>query len=279
MRSPSSIHHLPFNIPHSPFLALCRTLAASLLLVIATSAFALDCPPAPTQWYADKANLLDASQAEALNRKLHDFEQQSGAQFIIYVLPSLEGDSIERFTVDCAQKWGVGQKKYDNGLVLFVFVQDRKIRIEVGYGLEGTVTDAYSSRVIRDYIAPHFRDNDWAGGLNAGADALIAKIRGGEPPVPPLNPAGSPSGGGGGGGAASVIFPLIIFLVFLFFILPQLSRGGCGGCFWPMFFLGGGRGTTFGGGGWSGGGGWGGGGGGFSGGGGSFGGGGATGGW
>ncbi len=265
------------NIQHSPFLVL-RALAA-IGLLCAASALALDCPPAPTQWFTDKAGLLDASQAEALNKKLAHFEQQSGAQFIIYVLPSLEGDAVERFTVDCAQKWGVGQKKYANGLVLFVFVQERKVRIEVGYGIEGTITDAFSSRVIREYIAPLFQQRDWAGGLNAGADALMAKIRGGEPPVPPLQPRGSeqPSGGGG---AANAIFPIIIFLVFLFFVLPLLARGGCGGCFWPMFFLGGGgRGTTFGGGGWSGGGGWGGGGGGFSGGGGSFGGGGATGGW
>jgi uncharacterized protein len=266
------------SIPHPSALI---PLLALIAVFVATPALALDCPPAPTQWYNDKASLLDASAADALNRKLQDFEQQSGSQFIIYVLPSLEGDAIERFTVDCAQKWGVGQKKYNNGLVLFVFVQDKKLRIEVGYGLEGTVTDAFSSRVIRDYIAPHFKESDYAGGLNAGADALIAKIRGGEPPVPPLKPAGSqePSGGGSSG-PASFIIPFIIFLIFLFFVLPLLNRGGCGGCFWPMMFLGGGRGTTFGGGGWSGGGGWGGGGGGgFSGGGGSFGGGGATGGW
>ena len=108
-----------------------------VVALVATTATALDCPPSPTQHYNDKAGLLDASQADALNRKLADFEQSSGAQFIIYVLPSIEGDAIERFTVDCAQKWGVGQKKYNNGLVLFVFVKEKKVRIEVGYGLEG----------------------------------------------------------------------------------------------------------------------------------------------
>ncbi|HEV8658900.1 MAG TPA: TPM domain-containing protein [Thermoanaerobaculia bacterium] len=258
-------------IPHPSSLI---PLIALLVAFVAATAAALDVPPPPTQWFTDKAGLLNASQAEALNRKLADFEQQSGAQFIIYVFPSIEGESIEDFTIRCVQHWKVGQKKYDNGLVLFVFVNERKVRIEVGYGLEGTITDAFSSRVIRESIAPHFRQGDWAGGLNAAADAIIAKIRGGEAPVPPYQPRGSTSGGG----VAGSIIPIIIVLVFIFFILPLLTRrGGCGGCFWPMFFMGGGgRGMTFGGGG---GGGWGGGGGGFSGGGGSFGGGGATGGW
>ena len=264
----------------SPSSFVIRFALVAAILAVAASAFALDCPPKPPQWYNDPAGLLDAASADALNRKLSDFEQQSGAQFIIYVLPSLEGDAIERFTVDCAQKWGVGQKKYDNGLIVFVFVKEKKIRVEVGYGLEGSVTDAYSSRVIREYIAPHFQTGDYAGGLNAGADALMAKIRGGEAPVPPLQPAG---GQGTSSGASGVdpIFLIVIVIIFFVFILPLLRRGGgCGGCFWPMMFMGGGRGGGFtlggGGGGFSsGGGGFGG----FSGGGGGFGGGGATGGW
>ncbi|MGZ8830766.1 MAG: TPM domain-containing protein, partial [Thermoanaerobaculia bacterium] len=279
--STRNIEHSTLNIQHSTFLVLIRTVAVVTLLVTATAAAALDCPPPPTRHYSDKAALLDTAQAEALDGKLADFEQSSGAQFIIYILPSIEGDAIERFTVDCAQKWGVGQKKYNNGLVLFVFVKEKKVRIEVGYGLEGTITDAISSRVIRESIAPHFRQGDWAGGLNAAADAIMAKIRGEEAPVQPLQQRGSGQQQRGGNAFGSIA-PVIIFFVFLFFILPMLRRrgGGCGGC-WPLFFLGGG-GTTLGGGGWGGGGGggWGGGGGGgFSGGGGSFGGGGATGGW
>ncbi len=253
--------------------------AFAIVALLASALFALDVPPAPAQWFTDAAGLLDATQAGALNKKLSDFEQQSGAQFIIYVFPSLEAEALEDFTIRCAEKWKVGQKKYDNGLILFVFVKEKKLRVEVGYGLEGAVTDAYSSRVIREYIAPHFQQGDWAGGLNAGADALIAKIRGGEAPVPPLQPRGSTQPGGGSN-AGGIIFPILIILFFLFFILPMLRRGGggCSGCFWPMLFLGGGgRGFTLGGGGLGGGGGFGGGG--FSGGGGGFGGGGASGGW
>ena len=254
-------------------------LAAALVFLMAASAFALEVPPAPTQWFTDRANLVSASDAAALNQKLAAFEQASGAQFIVYVLPSLEGDSVEDFTIRAVEKWKVGQAKYDNGLVLFVFVQDRKVRVEVGYGLEGTITDAFSSRVIRQHIAPRFQQNDWAGGLNAGADALMAQIRKGEAPVEPMA-----RGEGEAAGTGSVLFMIILFVI-IFFVLPSMLRGrrggGCGGCLPLFFFPGGGGGITFGGhrGGFGGGGFGGGGFGGFSGGGGGFGGGGATGGW
>ncbi|MGZ4779236.1 MAG: TPM domain-containing protein [Thermoanaerobaculia bacterium] len=252
------------------------------LALLARAARALDVPPPPAQWYNDSAGLLNSQQAQELNDKLRSFEQQSGAQFIIYVFPSLGGEAVEDFTIRCAEKWKVGNKKYDNGLILFVFVQEKKVRIEVGYGLEATVTDAYSSRVIREQIAPYFQKADYAGGLNAAADALIAKIRGGEAAVPPVQQTG---GGSSGVSGIDPFFLIVIVVIFFLFILPMLRggrrRGGCGGCFWPMLFFPGG-GTTFGGrGGGFGGGGFGGfgGGGGFSGGGGGFGGGGATGGW
>ena len=255
--------------------------AAALVLLLAAGAFALEVPPAPTQWFTDRANLISAGDAAALNQKLAAFEQESGAQFIVYILPSLEGDSVEDFTIRAVEKWKVGQAKYDNGLVLFVFVQDRKIRVEVGYGLEGTITDAFSSRVIRQYIAPRFQSGDWAGGINAGADALMAQIRKGEAPVEPMERARS--GEGEPAGVGSVLFMIILFVI-IFFILPAMlrgGRGGCGGCLPLFFFPGGGGGITFGGhrGGFGGGGFGGGGFGGFSGGGGGFGGGGATGGW
>ena len=90
------------------------------------------------------------------------------------------GESIEDFTIRCVEKWKVGQKKYDNGLVLFVFIQERKVRVEVGYGLEGTITDAVSRRVIEEQIGPHFRNGAYAAGLNAAADEIMRRIRTGE---------------------------------------------------------------------------------------------------
>lgn len=258
-----------------------RLTIAVFLFALAPVLRALEVPPPPTRWLTDAAGILSTTEAARLDSKLENFEQQSGAQFIIYTFPSLEGESVEDFTIRCVEKWKVGQKKYDNGLVLFVFVQEKKVRVEVGYGLEGTMTDAFSSRVIREYIAPHFQQGNYGQGLIAASDAIIAKIRGGEAPVPPLQPRGS-SQTGAGSDISPFMIVVILFVVF-FVVVPMLSRGGrrggCGGCWLPMmFFPGGGSGVTFGGGGFSGGG-FSGGGGGFSGGGGGFGGGGATGGW
>ncbi len=248
-------------------------LALLAVVFVARASFALDIPPAPTQWVTDRGGLLSPTDADALNRKLSDFEQRSGAQFIIYIFPTLGDEALEDFTQRCAEAWKVGQKKYDNGLVLFVFVQEKKMRIEVGYGLEPTIPDSIAMRAISEYIRPHFSSGDFAGGLNAGADFLIARIEKKEAPVPPYQSRGS-RGGGGDGFNPSLIF--ILFIILVFVVLPLFSRRrrGCGGCFFPFWFFPGG-GMTFGGGG--GGGGWGGGG--FSGGGGSFGGGGASGGW
>ncbi|MFZ2491009.1 MAG: TPM domain-containing protein [Thermoanaerobaculia bacterium] len=247
-------------------------------LAMASPAIALDVPPAPTQWVTDSGGLLKPGEAEALNAKLAQFEQTSGAQFIIYTLPSLGGDPVEDFTLRAVEKWKVGQKKYDNGLVLFVFAEERKIRVEVGYGLEGSVTDAFSSRVIRDFMQPRFRAGDYGGGLNAAADAIMQKIRTGEEPVAPMQR----SGRQGEGDISPFMVLFILFIVF-FVLAPMFAGGrkrggGCNGCILPLILPGGGGGVTFGGGG----GGFGGGGGGFggfSGGGGGFGGGGATGGW
>ena len=264
--------------PGSSFILHRSSLFIALLIVLAaTTAFALDVPPPPSTFVTDKAGILDESSAHALNEKLAAFEQRSGAQFIIYIFPTLGDEVLEDFTIRCAERWKVGNKKYDNGLILFVFVKERKLRIEVGYGLEPTITDAFSRRVIEQYIAPHFRQGDYAGGLNAAADALIAQIEHKEAPVAPAQPRRA----SGGGPAAAAGFAPCGVILFIFFIivvasLITRSRPGCGGCFWPMFFLGGGGGRGFSGGGFGGGGGgWSG----FSGGGGSFGGGGASGGW
>jgi uncharacterized protein len=263
-----------------------RVFLAALLFGATLHALALDVPPPPTRWFTDSANLVSPTEEDLLNRKLQEFEQSSGAQFIIYTFPSLDGEAMEDFTIRAVQRWKVGQKKYDNGLVLFVFAQEKKVRVEVGYGLEGTITDAVSSRVIRESIAPAFQRGEYGAGLNAAADAIIARIRTGEEPVPPLRPNTAPVRDqppqAARGEDIGIVPVLIILFVVFFIILPMFSRrrrGGCGGCIFPFFFPGGG--ITFGGGGFGGGFGGGGfgGGGGFSGGGGGFGGGGASGGW
>ncbi|HVR39498.1 MAG TPA: TPM domain-containing protein [Thermoanaerobaculia bacterium] len=261
-----------------------RRILVTLLLAIAPALHALDVPPPPNAPFTDAAGIVSASEADALNAKLRAFESETGNQLVIYVFRSIENESIEDFTIRCAERWKAGSAQADNGLILFVFVEEKKIRIEVGHGLEGTITDAYSSRVIRETIAPRFREGHWYSGLNAGADALISRITG-KPAlqVQPAPATSRPVRRTQPGIDLGTIFFILFILIFV--IGPMFARrrgGGCGGggCIVPWFLLGGGggRGITFGGGGgggWSGGGG----GGGWSGGGGSFGGGGATGGW
>ena len=257
-------------------------LLAILPFLFVTAARAeLPIPPAPTQWVTDGAGVLNSSDLEALNSKLRDFEQRTGVQFIIYTFPTLDDESLEDFTIRAAEKWKVGQKKYDNGLILFVFIQEKKLRVETGYGLEPTITDAFASILVHSVIPPYFSSGDYAGGLNAAANTVMAQI---EKKGAPGEPAAQsqPSSEARPLSMSDIVPLIIILLVFIFFILPLLRRGGCGGCggCFPLFPMGGG-GITFGGGGGLGGGGFGGGfgGGGFSGGGGGFGGGGASGGW
>lgn len=257
-----------------------RATVVALVVITTLPLAALEVPPPPDRWFTDRAGLVSPTEGDLLNRKLQDFEQATGAQFIIYTFPSLEGESLEDFTIRAVEKWKVGQNKYDNGLVLFVFAKEQKVRVEVGYGLEGSVTDAFSSRVIRNQIAPAFAQQQYAQGLNAAADAIMAQIRSGEAPVEPLQRRGAEQQRRRGEDIG--IIPVLFILFFVFFVLAPMfagrrgRRGGCNGCFLPFFFFPGG-GMTFGGGGFGGGGF--GGGGGFSGGGGGFGGGGASGGW
>ena len=257
-----------------------RVAAAVLVLAITSGALALDVPPKPATWFTDAANVVNSSDAEALNNKLRAFEQQSGIRFIVYVFPTLGDEAPEDFTIRCAEQWTVWRAKEDRGLILAVFVQERKVRIDTSYPLEPDITDAFSSQVIRNDIAPRFKEQDYAGGLNAGIDAIAKKlgvqVSGAPAPQPRVTRVRERESEG-------FNWLSLLAVLFFVFVLPMISRRRGGGCFWPLFFLGGGGpGITFGGGrrgGWGGGGGGGGFGGGGFGGGGSFGGGGATGGW
>jgi uncharacterized protein len=244
------------------------------LLLLAAPLFALDIPPKPTAWVNDNASILSAEQQQALNEKLEALYKQTNTQFLIMIFPSLEGEDPVDYTNRVANMWKV---KDDKALMLFVFLKDRQTRIQVGYGLEGVITDAFASEVYRNTLVPYFRQQQYYEGLNAAVDQLAKKIdpnyvpQGATSSPPPRQTTQRSSGRSD--------FPPAIWIalfILIFFILPILGRRrGCGGCFWPMFFLGGGGGRTFGGGGgggWSTGGSWGGGGS-------SFGGGGAGGGW
>ncbi|HEX3856270.1 MAG TPA: TPM domain-containing protein [Verrucomicrobiae bacterium] len=153
---------------------------AILLFVFCFRAFADEViPPAPAQYFNDYANVVSSTTASQLNQTLDDFERQSSEQILVAVFPKMQSDSsIEDYTVRVARAWKVGQKDKNNGVVLFVFVQDHKMFLQVGYGLEGVLPDALCKRIIDEQIAPRFKAGDYDGGLTAGVQAIIAATKG-----------------------------------------------------------------------------------------------------
>lgn len=236
--------------------------------LIASAAHAGDVPALQAR-VNDYAKLLPVERAQTLEARLADYEQRSGHQLALLTLPSLHGDAIEDYSIRVAERWKLGHKGKDDGLILIVVPSEHKMRIEVGYGLEGVIPDAVASRVIREIMAPAFKRNDYAGGIEA-AFAVLMHTAGGGADEAAKNHAREPED------IPWAAFPALLPF-FLFIVIAILSRmfGGRRRGFFGMPMLPGGG---FGGGGFGGGGG-GFGGGGFSGGGGGFGGGGASGSW
>ena len=126
----------------------------------------------------DNAGVLAAPERQALEESLAAFERETSNQIVIAVFASLEGQSLEDFTWRLAESWKVGQKNKNNGVLLAVFMKDRKSRIEVGYGLEGVLPDGLCARILRNELAPHFKEGDYAGGLKAAVTAIQQATRG-----------------------------------------------------------------------------------------------------
>ncbi|WHZ28135.1 MAG: Beta-propeller domains of methanol dehydrogenase type [Nitrospira sp.] len=158
-----------------PFCALTLALAATLTLPFL--AFALAVPPL-TGRIVDLAHVLPSSTVESLTAQLAAHETQSSDQVVVLIVPSLEGESLEEFSHLVATTWKLGQKGTDNGVLLLVAMKERKVRIEVGYGLEGVLTDARSAQIIRNEIVPRFRAGDMAGGVTGGINAIVKTIEG-----------------------------------------------------------------------------------------------------
>ncbi len=208
----------------------------------------------------DGANLLGADARAQLATQLTQFQKASGMQLVVVTLPNLQGYPIEDFGYQLGRAWGIGQKDKNNGVLLIVAQSEHRVRIEVGYGLEGTLTDALCANIIQTVMLPRFKTGQFPDGIEQGVQAIQAALRGEYQSAAPPEGANQHSRGMG----------LLIFMLMLGAVIFLRSLGGPGGgmggrrgLFLPGLFLGGG----FGGGG------------GFSGGGGSFGGGGASGGW
>ncbi len=274
-------------------------IAALLSLISAASAHADPIPAKPERYVVDLANLVDGASETRLLGYLQELEQKTGYQMIVLTVNSLDGASIDDFSLRTAEKWQLGQRGRDNGVLVVIAKNDRKYRIEVGYGAEAVLNDSLAGRIARRYFVPNFKAGNYSGGIHDGTIALIdriakktnTKIEG----LPKVRRGRSaPRSGRRAAKAGGVVCMMSLFI--LVSIVSGLGRRrrhstwGYGGGWLPWLILmnssrhGGGwsSGGGFGGGGWSsGGGGFGGGGfGGFGGGGGGgFGGGGASGGW
>ena len=152
-------------------------LVLSSALTLASLVFALDVPPL-TGRVIDLAHVLPPNTVESLTARLKAHEETTSNQVTVLVLPSLEEEPLESFSHRVATTWKLGQKGTDNGVLLLVAIKERKIRIEVGYGLEGALTDARSAQIIRNEIVPRFRSGDAPGGVAAGVDAILKTIEG-----------------------------------------------------------------------------------------------------
>ena len=246
--------------------ALARLLFAGVAL--APCGAGAESPAAPTRWVTDSAGFLSDGTRQELDGRLETYERQSGHHLLVWIGRTSGGVPLEDFTVRAFAAWKVGRKGLDDGLVLFVFADDRKVRVEVGYGLEGQVPDAIASRIIWETIVPRVQAGDRDGAIRAGIAALIAAIEAQATPEPAAGPAsGRPPPAGGarslGIGQMVLIGLVVIGFLVLFATNPTLA------IYLLFSVLSGGRG----------GGGGGGGGGGYSGGGGRSGGGGASGSW
>jgi uncharacterized protein len=147
--------------------------------LLVAQAPATEIPARPLHYFNDYASLIDPQTAQRLDRQLEDFERQTSNQILVVIYPSLPGDAaIEDFAQDAFRAWKPGQQGRNNGAILFVFVKDKKMRIQTGYGLEGALPDAICKRIISDEIAPRFKVGDFGGGMTAAVDAMIAATRG-----------------------------------------------------------------------------------------------------
>ena len=130
-------------------------------------------PDSPVGRVNDFANILSEEAERKLENILYDYETSTENQLVVVTIPSLEGETLETFSIRLAEKWKIGKKEKNNGIILLIAMQERKIRIEVGYGLEDKLTDAIASGIIRNYIAPYFRDGNYEGGILAGVKKII----------------------------------------------------------------------------------------------------------
>jgi len=170
----------------SGFWAVVAWTAFVLFIWASGTALAQQAVPPLTARVTDLTQTLSADQRQALEAKLAALETAKGSQLAVLIIPTTEPETIEEYGIRVGESWKLGRKGVDDGLILLVAKEDRTVRIEVGYGLEGAIPDAVANRVIDEIIVPRFKDGDFAGGIDAGVDSLIKLVSGEPLPEPPV---------------------------------------------------------------------------------------------
>ncbi len=203
-------------------------------LTLATAATGLEVPFLAGR-VNDYAEILSAAAEERITAKLEAHEAETGNQVAVLTVASLEGDALESFSLRVAETWALGRAGVDDGVLLLVARDDRKMRIEVGYGLEGALTDAQSGRILRNILTPHFRAGDFDGGIEQGIDAILGTLAGGDviPASAPAHDFAPGLGDLGGRLAAGGLFLLVVGM----FSLVALFSPGCQSWFLYVFLM------------------------------------------
>lgn len=199
-----------------------RAALGFLLLLCALPAWAQVAVPALSRHVTDLTATLSAEQVAALENRLAAFEAKKGSQIAVLIVPTTQPEDIAQFGIRVADTWKVGRKKIDDGVILIVAKDDRKLRLEVGYGLEGAIPDAIAKRVIAETITPYFKTGDFYGGIDAGLQQVMRLIEG-EPLPPP------PQESGDGGGEGSFVILIVGGLVAGWLLSILMSRPAAGG--------------------------------------------------
>src|SRR5439155_2406497 len=201
-------------------------LVALLVPTIFSFALALEVPPLRGR-INDYAGMIQPDKARELEGRLSDFERDTGHQVAVLTIPSLKGDALEDFSIRVAENWKIGQKGFDNGAILLIVRDDHKLRIEVGYGLEGVLPDAIANRIITEVIVPRFRHNDYSGGIEAGVNSILQVTKG--EPLPERSRTSTRSNGTGVSSLLTALTLTAILALFIGMMQRRLIGGAFGG--------------------------------------------------
>ena len=176
----------------------------------------------------DRTGTLSSTDVDTLNQTIRAFEARKGSQVAVLVVPTTDGESIEQFSLRVAEAWKIGRKKIDDGVLLVIAKNDRKLRIEVGYGLEGALTDVTSKRIIDEIITPRFRNGDFGGGISAGVDRILRVVEGEKLPAPPQRQQTAPQQGLQPSWLMDHVNPFNPFIIFGIFVVGAIMRATLG---------------------------------------------------